>query len=563
MTPGQLSLKAKIVGMVAFLLVTFMLTMLYAIYAMSEIKKEMQGIAEQDLPLTRLFTEITVNQQEQAIHYQRALRYSGLHIEDRAKAADAQQQELKGFDEYGAMVDNEIDAARELLDKAKAHAIDSAAREEFEHLGQELAKVEATHADYMRKGREVVALVASGDVARANAVAEEVDRMETAFNHQVEELLKEIQKFTQDAALTAEEHENSALRVLIIAAVAALVMGGVVGTWVIRTLTRGLSRAVQAAEQVAAGDLRQPVEVEQLDEVGRVLTSLEVMRTDLRGVIDKIGSSSVQLTTAAEELSVVNEQTSEGLHKQQDEIQQMASAINEMAATVKEVARHTNDAAGAAQDAVQKAMIGKREVNQTIEAIDNLASQVMKAAEAVQALEKESEDIGAVLDVIGGISDQTNLLALNAAIEAARAGEVGRGFAVVADEVRTLATRTRASTQEIHAMITRLQEGARNAVRVITESRSSGQTGVEQAARAGSSLEAINQAILVINDMNTQIATAAEEQSQVTEGINRNIVNINLVAEQNSTVSKETAAASCELANLAVDLHKMLGAFKT
>lgn len=387
--------------------------------------------------------------------------------------------------------------------------------------------------------------------------------METAFNHQVEELLNEIQKFTQGAALAAEEHEKSALRILIIAAVAALIMGVVIGTWVIRTLTQGLSRAIQAAEQVAAGDLRQAVEVTQFDEVGRVLSSLEVMRTGLRGVIDKIGSSSMQLTTAAEELSVVNEQTSEGLHKQHDEMQQVASAINEMAASVKEVARHTNDAAGAAHEAVQKAIVGKHEVNQTIEAIDSLANQVMKAVEVVQALEKESENIGAVLEVIGGISDQTNLLALNAAIEAARAGEVGRGFAVVADEVRTLAARTRASTQEIQVMITRLQEGARHAVLAITESRRSGQSGIEQAARAGSSLEAINQAITVINDMNTQIASAAEEQSQVTEGINRNVVNIKLVAEQNSVASKETAAASCELANLAMDLHKMLGAFKT
>ena len=558
----QLSLKTKIVGMVAFLLLMFMLTVLYALNAMNDIKNEMEGIAEQDLPLTRLFTEIAVNQLEQTIHYQRALRYSGLQVEERAKTSGI-EQELKGFDEYGSLVDKEIGAARELLDKVKDQAINSAAREEFEHLGKELAKVEATHADYMRKGREVVELVSSGDMARASAVAEEVEQMETAFNHQVEELLNEIQKFTQGAALAAEEHEKSALRILIIAAVAALIMGVVIGTWVIRTLTQGLSRAIQAAEQVAAGDLRQAVEVTQFDEVGRVLSSLEVMRTGLRGVIDKIGSSSMQLTTAAEELSVVNEQTSEGLHKQHDEMQQVASAINEMAASVKEVARHTNDAAGAAHEAVQKAIVGKHEVNQTIEAIDSLANQVMKAVEVVQALEKESENIGAVLEVIGGISDQTNLLALNAAIEAARAGEVGRGFAVVADEVRTLAARTRASTQEIQVMITRLQEGARHAVLAITESRRSGQSGIEQAARAGSSLEAINQAITVINDMNTQIASAAEEQSQVTEGINRNVVNIKLVAEQNSVASKETAAASCELANLAMDLHKMLGAFKT
>jgi len=247
---------------------------------------------------------------------------------------------------------------------------------------------------------------------------------------------------------------------------------------------------------------------------------------------------------------------------QRGEIDQVATAMNEMSATVQEVARNAEQAAHAAQNADQCAKSGALVATEAMGGIDALVSEVERSAGAIHELEAESENIGMVLDVIKGIAEQTNLLALNAAIEAARAGEQGRGFAVVADEVRTLASRTQKSTQEIHHMIERLQAGASNAVRVMEAARGKGKLGVEQVERAAESLAEIAGAVATINDMNTQIASAAEEQSAVAEEINRNVVNISHGSVQSARGTEQAALASGELARLATDLHQLVAQFK-
>jgi methyl-accepting chemotaxis protein len=236
--------------------------------------------------------------------------------------------------------------------------------------------------------------------------------------------------------------------------------------------------------------------------------------------------------------------------------------MNEMSGTVQEVARNAADASNAADAADTEASNGALVSTEAIGGIESLVSEVNSAAQVIRNLEQDSENIGSVLDVIRGIAEQTNLLALNAAIEAARAGEQGRGFAVVADEVRTLASRTQQSTQEIQDMILRLQDGAANAVKVMEGAQNKAQVSSDSVEKAAESLAAIAGSVSAINDMNTMIASAAEEQSAVAAEMQTNMNNIREVADRSADGAQQTAQASEELARLAAEQQALMAAFK-
>jgi methyl-accepting chemotaxis protein len=323
-----------------------------------------------------------------------------------------------------------------------------------------------------------------------------------------------------------------------------------------------VQRMHAATQRLAEGDLTTRVQFDGRDEMSNIASSFNKMAEGFGDTVQGIMASAAQLASAAEEMSAVTVQTSQGIQEQQSQTDQLATAMNEMAATVQEVARHAMDAATAAATANDESAKGRQVVNDAVNTIDALAEAIAQSAAAIERVEADSNRIGTVLDVIRGIAEQTNLLALNAAIEAARAGEQGRGFAVVADEVRTLAGRTQESTQEIQEMIESLQVGSKEAVQLMELSREQTQSGVEQTAKAGDALSAIADEVGRINDMNTQIASAAEEQSSVAEEINQNVVTINQVADESAQGAEQTARASEDLAHLASELQQMVAKFK-
>ncbi|HKJ76721.1 MAG TPA: methyl-accepting chemotaxis protein, partial [Gammaproteobacteria bacterium] len=378
--------------------------------------------------------------------------------------------------------------------------------------------------------------------------------------HKTEDLLADMAK-DLEAAVAAETAAVKRNNFLAAGVLAALVLGVILYlAWRISTRLDGVARTIEAVRD--NNDLGIRVEIGGKDEIAAVGRDFNSMMEAFGGIIHEVTSASSQLSTAAQQLSGVADQSKTGVHSQQRETDGVATAINEMSATVEEIARSTADAAEAAREADDESRHGREVVTAAVTAINQFAREVERADEVMKRLEQETEEVTTILDVIRGIAEQTNLLALNAAIEAARAGEQGRGFAVVADEVRTLAQRTHASTQEIQTMIERLQGESREAAGVMAQGRQQGEESVRQVQATSGSFESIAERVAAINDRNTQVASSSEEQRSVTEEVSRNVTAIKSVTDDTAEGVDQIAASSHELAEVAQRLQATVGRFR-
>jgi methyl-accepting chemotaxis protein len=332
---------------------------------------------------------------------------------------------------------------------------------------------------------------------------------------------------------------------------------------IIRSIITPVERITQVISRIEQSkDLTLRCDASTQDELGKIAEHFNSMVGSFQQLIEQVIESVATINTSCKHVSENAMLASEGVAQQLNETDMVATAITEMGATIDEIAKTTELAALKAGKTHDNAQSGQLEVEQTIHKIQSLAEQLNSSASVVDELERDSETIGSVLDVIRGIAEQTNLLALNAAIEAARAGEQGRGFAVVADEVRSLAMRTQSSTQEIANIIQTLQSRTRSIVQLMDASQKQGSESAEQAAAAGALLKLINNDVRNIMDMSTQIAAAIEEQSMVAAEVNKNVVVIRDIAEESSKAADANASASDELKAQAEYLYRAVSNFK-
>jgi methyl-accepting chemotaxis protein len=349
---------------------------------------------------------------------------------------------------------------------------------------------------------------------------------------------------------------------LIACSVGGIIVAGA-NYWMInKVVYSNLRKVVDVVDALGDGDLSVRCPVNGGDVVGKIASSVNRMSSNLGDTIGKITDSTAKVSKAVNNMSGITTETSAAIQKQQTETDQAATAMNEMAATVQEVARNAESAAAAAREADTAAKDGSQVASTAMGGIQALTGEVEKASNVIQKLEEDSQSIGVILEVIQGIAEQTNLLALNAAIEAARAGEQGRGFAVVADEVRTLASRTQQSTEEIKRMIEKLQSGAGDAVKVMEVAREKAQVGEDSVEKAVESLTTIGGSVATIDEMNTQIASAAKEQGSVADEINANINSISEVAEQATAGADLTTQSGREIGELVNELVSVVSRFK-
>lgn len=473
-------------------------------------------------------------------------------------------KELMSRGEGRAPIDRMLDAAQadaDVRDIRKAIEFDGTAIGAV-RLGVDLRDVRARLADVGSRFERLVDAGGrqAGDIIKTS-FADLRDGLESDFERvsaQQAAVAREVEGVVRDTARSL-----AWLQAVVMALAGLVALIALLGFFTVRVI-RPLHALADRMDDVARGegDLTQRLPEHGNDETTRVARGFNEFVSRIQAALAQTQQTTSGLTTSAGHLADISRESNQLMDRHRGEAAQVATAMTEMAATVKEIAASAEGAAEAALEADGGASSGRQVMEDTVKSIGRLAEDVEEAARVIERLKVHGESIGSVLDVIREIAGQTNLLALNAAIEAARAGEQGRGFAVVADEVRTLASRTEQSTTEIQGMIESLQAGTRDAVAAMRSGLEQVRSTVGKADQAGAALVSVADAVGVINDMNGQIAAAAEQHRAVAESIDRSVVHLSDLAEQAAVGSGKVAQDTEALVGFSNDLRHLVGEFK-
>jgi methyl-accepting chemotaxis protein len=399
------------------------------------------------------------------------------------------------------------------------------------------------------------------DPVVGDKAVEGIDRSATA---QMGDLVTRLHTYSDElSAQISASADTTFLTGLI-----GLIGGGIgillLSLWLVnRRLVAPIGELIGHINQLSHGNFSVNIQSSRQDELGRLAGAASILRDFLSDTFTRLKQSTHELDSANRDLNAIANQMAHGSSEQFSRTDQVATAMHEMSATAQEVARHASEASVAASETDQAVQQGNVVMQSTIKTIITMSEEIAGTASVINQLEEDSVRIGKVMEVIHGIAEQTNLLALNAAIEAARAGEAGRGFAVVADEVRNLARRTADSTNEINQIIANVQTGTSNAAKAIQNGQSISERSVAQVKEAGAILDTISASVDSMRTKNIQIATAAEEQTSVSEDIARNLTEITAIASANQAQVEKTQDAAIHLQSLSVglgELTKRLGA---
>ncbi|WP_041375411.1 methyl-accepting chemotaxis protein [Polymorphum gilvum] len=519
------SVSAKILAVVGLLSLAMIAIAAIGTTQMNSIGLELEEIADQNIPLTETVSKVTAHQLEQAILLERLLRLGGI---DTGNDTTRFQATMAHFEKLAAQVDAEIKAAEHLAEQALEHAVTEEHAAKFRSILAQLKDIEREHATYDDHALEVVRLIEAGRIEDATELARRVEQEQENLDHELVELMEDLEAFTAASARAAKEHEQQAIRQLVVVSGVSILVGIALSLLIaIRGISRPLKAVTFALDRLAQDDTSVQLTVRSADEIGRLAVAFEAFREKtieikrlqaqareeeerielekrevtmrladelertVKGVSDRIATAVHELEQTAHSMAATATQTSQragtvaaAAEQSSASVQSVASASEELAASIREISRQVSGA---------------------MEVAAKTSHQAQASSKTVEGLSASAQRIDDVVRLINDIAEQTNLLALNATIEAARAGEAGKGFAVVASEVKALANQTGKATEDISQQVSEMQNGS---------------------ARTAEAILTVVQAIARIDEQISGIASAIEEQNAVTAEIARNVADV-------------------------------------
>lgn len=556
----DLRIKHKMIALVGVMLALILILSGFSLLKMQRVSEEIQAIAEENLPLVKLSTDVTIKQLESSVILEKAFRAADIETA-------SSQQILVAFIadviKHNEDISKELLSTQSMLNEALKEAENPQLHEKTQQLNQEIGTIIQRFGNY----EALLATVITGIQQKEEpaALAKRVESLEIAqneFNTELRQFVERLEQMTQTAVSVTEEEELRAIYGLTIISIVSLVIGLLIGIACSQYMVKSINLLRNSAAMMEKGNFNQELRVDSKDELGELTVSMNQMAWTLSKTVGQVIARSEEIASMVTELNAVAENNREAMLRQQDNTDQVAASMTQMAATITEVASSAETASYSAGQAEHKV----KESCEVVDASEKISKQLVASAQySNQLIQQVQASTGKILNfvsVVDAIAGQTNLLALNASIEAARAGDQGRGFAVVAEEVRALATRSQTATQEISDLIQTLVKDAKSSVESFADNDKQISESSLLVNQAKQHLFEILDALTELTQANTQVATASEEQAVTAEDISERINAIRDSGELVLSSANETAKASESLSKQANSLRETMQQFK-
>lgn len=551
----QLSIKQRLMLSVGVICVGLTAMTAFVFIQLAKIETHLSDVVHRDNPAIEQLTLVAEQQYAQELLLQKELRF----------IPKQHQQSVDEFQRVDAEFKQRYQQLKAALKAAEPFLKPSATMTQQQLIlvkenMQLLHSVEAMAVEWSTIAEQLIQSAGAGkEATELEAQLAVVDKKLIA---DVKTLLENVESFSAAEILSIDQQTRSLERQVVIAAVLVLLISVLVSRSTRKAVQRGLGKAMAALKELQSGNLATAVVVNEPAEIGEMLALMEQTRQGLAQLLLLVQHSTVEVSSAADVLAQSSHGVSDNVQQQSLQMEQIATAMHEMSSTAHEVAQSVATTHSSSEEAAQHSGLSQDANSNAVQSTELLVKSLTESAASLSELEKNSENIGAVLVVIKAIADQTNLLALNAAIEAARAGEQGRGFSVVADEVRHLAQRTQTSTTEIEAMIGSFRQSAKQAVIKMQQSSDLGGKTIAYSEQSNSLMHKVNVSIDRVRDMSMQIASAAEQQSSAIEEINVSVNVVYQAAELNAQLVVQVADSSQQLTAMAGTLSGAVKRFQ-